>query len=203
VEVVVVAGAAGSYRLDVADVPGHARGVAVLLGPKQDSVVPLTAAIREGQRSFVLSVEAAPPSSPSQPSSPHLSGPAAVGAALMASPVQAVTNLVVAPSQAAPPASTSNAGSAQPSGATASVLNTLDSSLGDSTVGRGMVVEEATGPGGPADGARKEGGNPSGPGKDGENPPDDAPQMPGLFELLRELWEMLRSLMPLPRLNRP
>jgi hypothetical protein len=61
VEVIVVANAAGTYRLDLADVPARARGTAVLLEAAGDRVLPLTAAIRDGQRSFLLSMASTAP----------------------------------------------------------------------------------------------------------------------------------------------
>jgi hypothetical protein len=54
VEVVVVGGAQGIYRLNVADVPERARGAAVLLGNAFQQAIPLTAAIRTGERSFTF-----------------------------------------------------------------------------------------------------------------------------------------------------
>jgi hypothetical protein len=182
--VIVVGGAKGSYQLNVADVPAHTRGVAVLLGPSRDVVVPLTAAIREGQRSFVLSMEAAPPS-------PNPIGPAAVAAATVASPVATMTNLVVAPSQPALPPSSGESGAAHGTGALASSPSSTDFLLEDGTGGGGMVLPE---------GQDREGGGPArAPEKQGGNPPE-----PGsLLEWLQDLWEMLRSLLPVPRLNRP
>jgi hypothetical protein len=191
--VVVVAGAAGSYRLDIADVPQNARGVAVLLGPERDAVVPLTAAIREGQRSFTLSIGAAQPRSPSPTPSPDLSGPAALAGATGASPVQAVTNVAVAPSPPALPPSSGNAGAAQESVAPTSDTGSTGSLLGDSTGGGGTALREEQEGGGRADGRGQESGN----------PPDAEPFMQELLKLLHDLWEMLRSLLAIPPLSRP
>jgi hypothetical protein len=66
VEVIVVANAAGTYRLDLADVPERARGTAILLATESNGVVPLTPAIRDGQRSFLLSLPSASPSAQSR-----------------------------------------------------------------------------------------------------------------------------------------
>jgi hypothetical protein len=85
VEVIVVANAAGTYRLDLADVPERARGTAVLLEVASNRVVPLTAAIRDGQRSFLLSMESKLPSVPNRAdASPR-------AAAVLAALSQAVT----------------------------------------------------------------------------------------------------------------
>ena len=51
----------GPFTLEIADVPGHARGGAVLLRADRDTVVPLTEAIRQGERSFVLTMGDPPP----------------------------------------------------------------------------------------------------------------------------------------------
>ncbi len=59
VEVIVVADAAGDYRLDLADIPERARGAAVLLGNHWQEAISLTPAIRDGERSFVFSLAAA------------------------------------------------------------------------------------------------------------------------------------------------
>jgi hypothetical protein len=125
VEVVTVADAAGSYRLNLANVPQNARGGAVLLGAAGDKVISLTSAIRDGQRSFVFSMDTA------QPSPSSVSGPAAA-AAMFASPLQAVTNLVVAPP---PPALASPSGNSAAAGQTAATVPVPSST--DSFVGNG------------------------------------------------------------------
>ncbi len=63
VELIVVANAAGTYQLNIADVPKLARGTAVLLGANGDKVDTqlTTEAIRQGQRSFTLSMDSDPP----------------------------------------------------------------------------------------------------------------------------------------------
>jgi hypothetical protein len=74
--------------------------------------------------------------------------------------------------------------------APAPIPSSTDPFLADSS-GGGMVSAEGEeiGDGRPGGGPEKEGGNPSQPGS--------------LLELLRDLWEMLGSILPLPRLNRP
>ena len=201
IEVVTVANAAGSYRVNLADVPQNARGGAVLLGAAGDEVLSLTSAIREGQRSFVLSMDTA------QPSPSSLSGPAAA-AAMLASPVQAVTNLVVAPPQPAPSASTGNSGAAQQSGGTASAPSSSGSYLGGSPGGGVGLVAEGTGggDGAAADAAAKDGGNPPNKPKNAVNAPErpqPVPPTPALLELLRQLWDLLASVLQLSPLNGP
>ena len=58
VEVIVVAGLAGTYKLDVGDVPAEARGGAVLLSTLSEQVFDLTDALRTGTDAFVSNLEA-------------------------------------------------------------------------------------------------------------------------------------------------
>ena len=184
IEVVTVANAAGSYRVNLADVPQNARGGAVLFGAAGDKVILLTSEIREGKRSFELAMDTA------QPSPSSLSGPAAA-AAMLASPVQAVTNLVVAPPQPAPPSTSGNSGAAGQTPATAPVPSPTGSYLGGSPGGGVGLVAEGTdgGDGAPGDAAGKDGGNPPNKPKDAVNAPErpqPVPPTPALLELLRQ-----------------
>jgi hypothetical protein len=56
VEVVVMANEAGTFKLNVADVPAAARGGAVVLGATTSQLLAFTDGLREGQTSFVIQV---------------------------------------------------------------------------------------------------------------------------------------------------
>jgi hypothetical protein len=56
VEVIVVAGVAGTFKLNVGDVPGEARGGAVVLTPGGNQLISFTDAMRGGTTEFVVNV---------------------------------------------------------------------------------------------------------------------------------------------------
>jgi hypothetical protein len=76
VELVVIPLVSGEFNLAVSDVPGAARGAAVVLANGQSQTIPLTQPLRDGQREFVINVggsaqqQASPP-----PGSSHNSVP--------------------------------------------------------------------------------------------------------------------------------
>jgi hypothetical protein len=77
VEVLVLADVAGTYKLNVGDVPAAARGGAVLLGALSDQAVMLTDALRAGVRDFTFDIaglENPPPGQPGNPGQPGSPG---------------------------------------------------------------------------------------------------------------------------------
>jgi hypothetical protein len=223
VELIVVADAAGTYQLNIADVPKLARGTAVLLGANGDKVDTqlTTEAIRQGQRSFTLSMDSNPPpvnpppvnpspvnptpvnptpNNPQPGNPPSNSFSAAKAAFLIASLAHAATTLEVSatPSQESIPSPEGGYSSPMDTASGGTDSARLDSSLSaDVSYICGVTTENKSEPG---DNAQP--GDKTQPDNNMEQPDgnsEDAPKETGdiILLLIKSLFDALRKALSL------
>jgi hypothetical protein len=103
VEVIVVAGVAGTFNLDVANVPATARGGAVLLSPNGSQAVAFTDGLRAGTTQFTVTVAEATvattisPISTTSPTTSTSTGPGNPGTGTPGTPPPTTTTVATVP----------------------------------------------------------------------------------------------------------